>query len=63
LNGRQIRNFVWTARELAKYRKERLEYTHLEQVIEIANEFEEYLENTQGHTDEVYARTQGTRIS
>lgn len=63
LNGRQIRNLVWTARQLAKYKKERLEYTHLEQVIEIANEFEEYLEKTHGHSDEVYARTQGTRIS
>ena len=63
LNGRQIRNLVWTARQLAKYKKERLEYTHLEQVIEIANEFEEYLEKTHGHTDEVYARTQGTRMS
>lgn len=63
LNGRWISNFIWTARQLAKRRKERLEYTHLEQVIEIANEFEEYLEKSHGHTDEVYARTQGTKIS
>jgi AAA+ superfamily predicted ATPase len=63
LNGRQIRNLVWTARQLAKYKAERLEYTHLEQVIEIANEFEEYLDKTHGHTDEAYARAQGTRMS
>jgi SpoVK/Ycf46/Vps4 family AAA+-type ATPase len=63
LNGRQIRNLVWTAGQLAKFKKERLEYTHLEQVIEIANEFEDYLEKTHGHTDEEYAKAQGTRIS
>jgi SpoVK/Ycf46/Vps4 family AAA+-type ATPase len=63
LNGRQIRNLVWTAGQLAKFKKERLEYSHFEQVIEIANEFEEYLEKTHGHTDEEYAQAQGTRIS
>jgi SpoVK/Ycf46/Vps4 family AAA+-type ATPase len=63
LNGRQIRNLVWTAGQLAKFKKERLEYNHFEQVIEIANEFEEYLEKTHGHTDEEYAQAQGTRIS
>lgn len=63
LNGRQIRNLIRTASQLAKYKGERLEYKHLEQVIEIANEFEEYLEKTRGHTDEEYAREQGTRIS
>jgi SpoVK/Ycf46/Vps4 family AAA+-type ATPase len=63
LNGRQIRNLVWTAGQLAKYKKDRLEYAHLEQVIGIANEFEEYLEKTHGHTDEVYAKAQGTRLS
>jgi SpoVK/Ycf46/Vps4 family AAA+-type ATPase len=63
LNGRQIRNLVWTAAQLAKFKKERLEYAHLEQVIEIANEFEDYLEKTHGHTDEEYAQAQGTRTS
>jgi len=63
LNGRQIRNLVWTAAQLAKFKKEPLEYAHLEQVIEIANEFEDYLEKTHGHTDEEYAQAQGTRIS
>jgi SpoVK/Ycf46/Vps4 family AAA+-type ATPase len=63
LNGRQIRNLTWTAGQLAKHKKEKLEYTHLEQVLEIANEFEEYLEKTHGHTDEENAKAQGTRIS
>ena len=62
-NGRQIRNLVWTAAHVAKYKKERLEYSHLEQVIEIADEFEEYLKKTHGHTAEENARAQGTRSS
>jgi AAA+ superfamily predicted ATPase len=63
LNGRQIRNLIWTAGQLARYKKEPLEFTHLEQVIEIANEFECYLKETHGQTDEEYAKAQGNRIS
>ena len=60
-NGRQIRNNLWTAAQLAKYRKERLSYKHLEQVVDISQEFETYLEETHGHTDEDNAREQRTR--
>jgi hypothetical protein len=61
LNGRQIRNTVKTARQLAYYRKERLAYSHFEQVIDVANEFEEYIEKTHGHNDEDWVREQRTR--
>ena len=61
LNGRQIRNTVKTARQLAHYRREKLEYSHFETAIEVADEFEEYLLKTHGHTDEEYARAQRTR--
>lgn len=61
LNGRQIRNIVKTARQLAQYRKEELAFNHFESAIEVANEFEEYLKKTHGHTDEEYARAQHTR--
>ncbi|CAO2651416.1 Nn.00g039860.m01.CDS01 [Neocucurbitaria sp. VM-36] len=61
LNGRQIRNIVKTARQLAQYRKEPMAYGHIETAIEVANEFEEYLTKTHGHTDEEYAREQRTR--
>ena len=60
-NGRQIRNNLWTAAQVAKYKNERLEYKHLEEVIEISEEFERYLEETHGHTDEDNARAQRTR--
>jgi SpoVK/Ycf46/Vps4 family AAA+-type ATPase len=62
-NGRQIRNNLWTAAQVAKYRNEQLEFSHLEQIVEISREFEEYLKKTHGHTDEENARAQGMRSS
>ncbi|KAF2249135.1 P-loop containing nucleoside triphosphate hydrolase protein [Trematosphaeria pertusa] len=61
LNGRQIRNVINTARQLARYRKEILAYTHIDQALEVANEFEEYITGTRGHTDEEYAKAEGIR--
>ncbi|KAF2020927.1 P-loop containing nucleoside triphosphate hydrolase protein [Aaosphaeria arxii CBS 175.79] len=61
LNGRQIRNVFNTARQLARYRKEHLAYSHFDQALEVVNEFEEYLVHTRGHTDEEYAKAQGHR--
>ncbi|KAK2469187.1 hypothetical protein H9L39_19168 [Fusarium oxysporum f. sp. albedinis] len=43
LNGRQIRNAVSTARQLARYQKEPLSYKHLTVVINKAKKFDEYL--------------------
>lgn len=61
LNGRQIRNTINTARQLARYRKEIFAYTHLEQALDVVNEFEQYVTNMRGHTDEEYAHAQGHR--
>jgi AAA+ superfamily predicted ATPase len=61
LNGRQIRYTVTTARKLAQYKKEMLEYGHFEQAIDIAKEFEEYVMKTHGHSDEEWVRAQRTR--
>ncbi|KAF5586166.1 AAA family ATPase [Fusarium pseudocircinatum] len=43
LNGRQIRNAVSTARQLARYQKEPLSYKHLTVVINEAKKFDDYL--------------------
>ena len=43
LNGREIRNTISTARQLAMYRKEPLRYHHLEAVIEESKKFDDYL--------------------
>ncbi|KIW24465.1 uncharacterized protein PV07_10176 [Cladophialophora immunda] len=60
-NGRQIRNCLWTATQVAKYRNEPLGYSHVEQVMDISQEFEDYLEKARGHTDEENAQAQGVR--
>lgn len=61
LNGRQIRNTINTARQLAKYKRESLAYNHIDQAIDVANDFEEYVIKTHGHSDEERVRSQGTR--
>jgi len=57
MNGRQIRNAMTTARQLAVHRKQRLDWTHLEQALLTAKEFDRYLKKVQGgHTDKQWAR-------
>jgi len=60
-NGRQIRNINKSARQLASFRNEKFGYQHLQRVMKVANEFEQYLVKTRGHTDEIWAKEQGTR--
>jgi DNA-binding ferritin-like protein len=48
MNGREIRNIVSTATQLALYQRERLSYVHLERCIEVAAEFEAYLNQLHG---------------
>ncbi|KAF8859308.1 hypothetical protein BDZ45DRAFT_742549 [Acephala macrosclerotiorum] len=61
LNGRQIRNAVTTAKKLAMYLKETLDYTHFERVIEVSATFDRYLEQAHGHSDDQWARQEGLR--
>jgi AAA+ superfamily predicted ATPase len=61
LNGREIRNTVKTAMQLAHYRKESLEYSHFQRVIEVADEFEKYLVDTHGHDASEWAQAQKIR--
>ncbi|RYN81405.1 hypothetical protein AA0120_g10146 [Alternaria tenuissima] len=61
LNGRQIRNTVSTARQLARYKKETLRYAHVNQAVKVVNDFEKYVTDVHGHDDEEYARDQGLR--
>ena len=53
LNGREIRNAVSTARQLAMFQKKPMGYAHLCTVIEEAKKFETYLLNLRnGMTDD-----------
>jgi len=56
INGRQIRNTMTTARQLAIHRKERLDWSHLEEALTTSKEFNRYLKKVQGHTDKQWAR-------
>lgn len=61
MNGRQIRNAITTARQLALFRKQRLDWSHLDQVMTTAREFNRYLKNIHGHSDDEWAREEGVR--
>ncbi|ETS86249.1 hypothetical protein PFICI_00077 [Pestalotiopsis fici W106-1] len=43
MNGRQIRNSISTARQLALYKNTRMTFAHLQRSIILANKFEQYL--------------------
>jgi len=49
LNGREIRNVVTTARQLAMFRKQPLGCEHLRYVIQEAKKFDDYLKEVQGN--------------
>lgn len=50
MNGRQIRNIFTTSRQLALYRKEALEWDHLEQALRSVSDFSRYLRKLHGHS-------------
>jgi SpoVK/Ycf46/Vps4 family AAA+-type ATPase len=62
LNGRQIRNVITTARQLATFRDERMSYKHLTHVINVSSKFDKYLKTVQeGYSDDQIARGDGIR--
>ncbi|KAK6216195.1 mitochondrial dynamin GTPase Msp1 [Pestalotiopsis sp. IQ-011] len=62
LNGREIRNAISTARQLAMFRGEPMNYGHLRRVIGEANKFQEYIKYlNQGLTGEEISNELGER--
>ncbi|GKT48320.1 putative AAA domain-containing protein [Colletotrichum spaethianum] len=62
MNGRQIRNAITTARQLARFKDEHMSYKHLQHVIKVSKRFDKYLEKIQdGLTDDQIARGDGLR--
>ncbi|KAF6822948.1 AAA family ATPase [Colletotrichum plurivorum] len=62
LNGREIRNAISTARQLAVYREQPLGYKHITSVIGEAKKFDEYLkELKQGYSADDISHGQGVR--
>jgi hypothetical protein len=52
MNGRQIRNAVTTARQLARFRKMSMGYAHLKQAIGVSQKFEDYVREVKGGQDD-----------
>lgn len=62
LNGRQIRNSVRTAKQLARFKREVMSSTHIERTIGVIKEFEKYIVETHGHTDADWVESSGIRV-
>lgn len=64
MNGRQIRNSISTARQLAKFKKARMTFTHLKRTITLADKFERYLADVrEGDPEEDGERGENGRYS
>ena len=61
MNGRQIRNSITTARQLALFKNQTLDWEHLDQSISTAQDFNIYLHTIHGHSDEQWAREEKLR--
>lgn len=62
MNGREIRNALTTARQLALHKKQKMDFGHLKHVVKVAGKFERYLQDiSEGVTDEDMARARGLR--
>lgn len=55
MNGRQIRNVLTTARQLALFKQETLDWGIMEQALQPAADFKKYLQKFHGHTEEQWA--------
>ncbi|KAK3339921.1 P-loop containing nucleoside triphosphate hydrolase protein [Lasiosphaeria hispida] len=61
LNGRQIRNALTTARQLALFEKEALDWDRIKDSIKVAADFNRYIKEVHGHTDEQWCRDNNLR--
>jgi SpoVK/Ycf46/Vps4 family AAA+-type ATPase len=62
MNGRQIRNAITTARQLAKFKGRNMTHADLKHVIDVAGRFDRYLYDVrEGFTDDAIARDSGLR--
>ena len=62
LNGREIRNAITTARQLALYKKKPFSYAHVRHVINVVGKFQQYVKNLrEGYSADEIARSEGIR--
>lgn len=64
MNGREIRNAMTTARQWAQWKRTTLKYKILKDVIEIAGQFDKYIDQLNGgYTQDQLAEDEGLRLS
>jgi hypothetical protein len=64
MNGREIRNAITIARQLAQFREERFQYSHLKHAINVGNRFGKYLKDLRmDFTDDMIKQDSGIRFS
>jgi hypothetical protein len=62
MNGRQIRNALTTARQLALYKEIPMDYSILKHTITVSSQFDQYLRNVKHNfSDDELAREGGVR--
>ncbi|KAI0908788.1 hypothetical protein F4823DRAFT_597286 [Ustulina deusta] len=61
MNGRQIRNALTTARQLALFEQETLDWGRIKDSIEVASDFNRYLMEVHGHTEEQWHQEKNIR--
>jgi hypothetical protein len=62
MNGRQIRNALTTARQLALYKGKQMDYSLLKHAITVSSKFDQYLRNVKHNfSDDELAREGGVR--
>jgi AAA+ superfamily predicted ATPase len=64
INGREIRNAITIARQLAQFKEERFCFSHLKRVIRVSGKFGKYLKDLRnGLTPDVVKHEEGVRHS
>ncbi len=62
MNGRQIRNCITTARQLALFKKKKMTSAHIKHAIKVSGKFDTYLTALkEGFSDDQIARVDGVR--
>jgi hypothetical protein len=64
MNGREIRNAITIARQLAEFRGQRFQYSHLKHAMNVGSRFSKYLNDLRmNYTDDMIKQDSGIRFS
>ncbi|CAN9079562.1 unnamed protein product [Alternaria sp. RS040] len=64
MNGREIRNAITIARQLAEFRGQRFQYSHLKHAMSVGSRFSKYLKDLRmNYTDDMIKQDSGIRYS